>query len=47
MLKVKTFGVEIRPMQTMNELSSLDEKVNAFIRDRRRSGTAKNGGEME
>jgi len=31
MFKVKTFGMVIKPMETMHELSELDEKVNAFI----------------
>lgn len=31
MFEVKTFGVEIRPFMTMNELSQLDEVVNKFI----------------
>ncbi len=31
MIKVKTFGMEIRPMKTIRELSELDETVNAFI----------------
>lgn len=31
MFKVKTFGVEIRPLKTMKELTDLDEMVNAFI----------------
>ncbi len=31
MVKVKTFGMEIRPLKTMNELKDLDEAVNAFI----------------
>jgi hypothetical protein len=31
MTKVKTFGIEIRPMKTMKELSQLDETVNKFI----------------
>jgi hypothetical protein len=31
MVKVKTFGMEIRPFRTMNELKDLDETVNAFI----------------
>jgi hypothetical protein len=31
MLKVKTFGMEIRPMRTMNELTELDEGVNKFL----------------
>ena len=31
MFKVKTFGMEIRPMKTIKELAELDKKVNAFI----------------
>ncbi len=31
MTKVKTFGMEIRPMKTTRELSELDELVNKFI----------------
>jgi hypothetical protein len=31
MFKVKTFGMEIRPMKTIKELAALDESVNAFI----------------
>ena len=31
MVKVKTFGMEIRPLKTTRELSELDETVNAFI----------------
>ncbi len=31
MVKVKTFGMEIRPLRTMNELHQLDELVNKFI----------------
>jgi hypothetical protein len=31
MLKVKTFGMEIRPLRTMHELSELDEMVNKFL----------------
>ncbi|MGE5892668.1 MAG: hypothetical protein ACM34I_01285 [bacterium] len=31
MYKVKTFGMEIRPLKTMQELASLDEMVNKFI----------------
>ncbi len=31
MFKVKTFGMEIKPMKTMHELSQLDEAVNTFI----------------
>jgi hypothetical protein len=30
-VKVKSFGMEIRPMKTMQELALLDDKVNAFI----------------
>lgn len=29
--KVKTFGMEIRPLKTMQELHALDELVNRFI----------------
>ncbi len=29
--KVKTFGMEIRPLKTMQELSSLDAMVNDFV----------------
>jgi hypothetical protein len=31
MVKVKTFGMEIRPLKTMTELRELDEAVNTFI----------------
>lgn len=31
MFKVKTFGVDIRPMKTMMELHEIDEEVNRFI----------------
>ncbi|MBI4687468.1 MAG: hypothetical protein HY756_06780 [Nitrospirae bacterium] len=31
MIKVKTFGTEIRPLRTMNELAQLDGLVNKFI----------------
>lgn len=31
MFKVKTFGVEIRPLKAMQELASLDQMVNTFI----------------
>jgi hypothetical protein len=31
MVKVKTFGIEIRPLKAMHELADLDEKVNRFI----------------
>ena len=30
-VKVKSFGMEIRPMKTMKELALLDDMVNAFI----------------
>jgi len=30
-IKVKSFGMEIRPMKTMKELELLDDKVNTFI----------------
>lgn len=33
MVKVKTFGMEIRPLKTNSELKELDEMTNAFIRD--------------
>jgi hypothetical protein len=29
--KVKTFGMEIRPLKTMQELSALDAMVNDFV----------------
>ena len=31
MLKVKTFGMEIRPLKTMHELAALDDIVNKFL----------------
>jgi hypothetical protein len=31
MIRVKTFGMEIKPLQTMHELAELDEMVNSFI----------------
>jgi hypothetical protein len=31
MAKVRTFGMEIRPLKTMSELRELDEMVNGFI----------------
>lgn len=31
MYKVKTFGIEIRPLMTMKELSELDSMVNKFF----------------
>ncbi len=30
-VKVKSFGMEIRPMKTMRELEQLDSRVNDFI----------------
>lgn len=30
-IKIKSFGMEIRPMKTMQELKSLDDAVNDFI----------------
>ncbi|HEY5974363.1 MAG TPA: hypothetical protein VIU41_06425 [Geobacteraceae bacterium] len=30
-LKVKTFGMEIKPLKTMQELGSLDTMVNRFV----------------
>ena len=30
-VKVKTFGMEIRPLKTMQELKRLDDMVNEFI----------------
>jgi hypothetical protein len=35
MVKVKTFGVEIRPLKTAGELGGLDEAVNRFIAENR------------
>lgn len=29
--KVKTFGMEIRPLKTMQELKKLDDAVNEFL----------------
>jgi len=29
--KVRSFGMEIRPMKTMQELRQLDEQVNRFV----------------
>jgi hypothetical protein len=31
MFKVKTFGMEIRPMKAMAELNALDDTVNRFL----------------
>lgn len=33
MVKVKTFGMEIRPLKTIRELEELDREVNEFIRE--------------
>jgi len=30
-IKVKSFGMEIRPLKTMQELKALDDAVNNFI----------------
>ena len=30
-VKVKSFGMEIRPLKTMQELKALDDAVNSFI----------------
>lgn len=30
-IKVKSFGMEIRPLKTMQELKTLDDAVNSFI----------------
>ncbi len=30
-IKVKSFGMEIRPLKTMQELAELDNRVNQFI----------------
>ncbi len=32
-VKVKSFGMEIRPLKTMQELATLDGMVNRFIAD--------------
>lgn len=31
MFKVKTFGIEIRPLKTMHELADIDGMVNSFL----------------
>lgn len=31
MIKVKTFGMELKPLLAMHELAELDEMVNIFI----------------
>ena len=33
--KVKSFGMEIRPMKAMRELHDLDEMVNRFVAENR------------
>lgn len=33
--KVKSFGMEIRPMKTMQELHELDAMVNRFVEEHR------------
>ncbi|MDA8077940.1 MAG: hypothetical protein M0Z79_03265 [Nitrospiraceae bacterium] len=33
MVRVKSFGMELRPMKTMRELADLDDMVNRFIVD--------------
>jgi hypothetical protein len=33
MIKVKTFGIDIRPMKTIMELSEIDKTVNTFIEE--------------
>lgn len=30
-IKIKSFGMELRPLKTMQELKALDEAVNVFI----------------
>lgn len=35
MIQVKTFGEPLQPLKTRQELSELDARVNAFIRDNR------------
>ena len=32
--KVKSFGMEIRPMKTMREMQQLDDQVNSFLEDK-------------
>jgi hypothetical protein len=32
-LKVKSFGMELRPLKTMRELDALDDLVNRFVAD--------------
>ncbi len=33
MIKVKTFGIDLKPMKTMMELSEIDKTVNTFIEE--------------
>lgn len=33
MIKVKTFGMDLRPMKTMMELAEIDKAVNTFIEE--------------
>ncbi len=33
MFKAKTFGIELRPLKTMHELTELDEMVNGFLKE--------------
>jgi hypothetical protein len=33
MIKVKTFGIDVKPMKTMMELSEIDKTVNTFIEE--------------
>jgi hypothetical protein len=33
MIKVKTFGIDIKPMKTIMELSEIDKTVNTFIEE--------------
>ncbi len=35
MVRVKSFGMELRPMKTMRELADLDDMVNRYIADNR------------
>jgi len=33
MIKVKTFGIDLKPMKTIMELSEIDKTVNTFIEE--------------
>ncbi len=35
MVKVKTFGEPLEPFKTQRELDELDQRVNAFIREKK------------